>query len=229
MPGTTAQQIVEFLKPKYLVAVFEKLQSRHLRDRKHSVYFNGRCSNLISVQYGIPQGSVFGTLLFLIMINDLPFNIDIESDLFADDITLYATDRNVNELKVTITQSFDKAASWFLANGLNDNKTQIKYSSLRREVLTPSLTHFEHLMVHPLHKSTLMYYCIITGSHVSDRTLLITTPTEKQGVIRPLQNRAKPFQIINNQELDKPTRYEIFMGGAPESESNWMQLCVSTR
>ena len=45
---------------------------------------------------GVPQGSVLGTLFFLVYINDLVDSIDCDVRMFADDTSLFST---VNEVK----------------------------------------------------------------------------------------------------------------------------------
>ena len=46
---------------------------------------NGSYSDYSSIESGVPQGSVFGPLLFLVYINDLKRNIKANIKLFVDD------------------------------------------------------------------------------------------------------------------------------------------------
>ncbi len=59
--------------------------------RKQSVVVGGDCSDWVSVQSGIPQGTVLGPLLFWLFINDLSDNLTSTVRLFADDCVVYRT------------------------------------------------------------------------------------------------------------------------------------------
>ena len=51
----------------------------------HRVVLNGQCSSWEFSQLGVPQGSVLGSFLFLIYINDLTDNVKSTCKIFADD------------------------------------------------------------------------------------------------------------------------------------------------
>lgn len=67
-----------------------------------------------TVNRGVPQGSVFGPLLFLVLVNDL--GDDRVSLLFADDTTFMSRGRTPQQaMKVAVSDIRD-AKTWFTAN-----------------------------------------------------------------------------------------------------------------
>ena len=60
-----------------------------LTSRKQKVILDGQSSWSSPVISGVPQGTVFGPLLFLSYINDLPDRISSDVRLFAKDLILY--------------------------------------------------------------------------------------------------------------------------------------------
>ena len=61
----------------------------YLRDRKQRVALNGQNTDWRKLNSGVPQGSVRGSLLFVIYINDLPDGIMSICEIFADDTPLF--------------------------------------------------------------------------------------------------------------------------------------------
>ena len=60
-----------------------------LADRKQRVVLPGAVSEWEYIQAGVPQGSILGSLLFLLYINDIVNDIGSNIRLFVDDTSLY--------------------------------------------------------------------------------------------------------------------------------------------
>ena len=76
-----------------------KLFKSYLSDRSQYVKVNGVKSSLLSILFGVPQGSILGPLLFLIFINDLPDTTSLYVKLFADDTFLCAQNTDFDLLE----------------------------------------------------------------------------------------------------------------------------------
>ena len=75
-----------------------------------------------TVNYGTPQGSCLGPLIFLIFVNDMQLHLnDVESVQFADDTTILFGHRNLNYLKYCLERELEILSDWFRANKLTLN------------------------------------------------------------------------------------------------------------
>jgi hypothetical protein len=101
----------------------------YLRDRYQRVEIQNKNSNHNSfsnwgvIKHGVPQGSILGSLLFLLYINDLSKTINRKSKpiLFADDTSIIFTNSNPKNFKKDIKSTFEILNKWFIANRLSLN------------------------------------------------------------------------------------------------------------
>ena len=79
-------------------------------------------SDTYPIDYGTPQGSCLGPLIFLIFANNMSLHItDVDVIQFADDTTLLFGHRNRNYLKYCTERELENLQDWFYANKLTLN------------------------------------------------------------------------------------------------------------
>ena len=81
--------------PKNLLAWFKS----YLNERKFKININTSYSSSSNLICDVPQGSILGSLLFLLYINDLPQAIISDSLLYADDTCIVFQHKNVTEIE----------------------------------------------------------------------------------------------------------------------------------
>ena len=92
------------------------------------VSINNIPSDLLKVNFGVPQGSVLGPLLFLVYINDLHNSIRFSSPFhFADDTGLLNIQDSMHAINRTLNKDLRELSFWLNANkiALNVAKTEI--------------------------------------------------------------------------------------------------------
>jgi len=94
----------------------------YLSNRKQFVTIGNIKSEILTVNCGVPQGSVLGPTLFLLYINDLINTSKLLSfHLFADDSNLFYSHKNLNELQAIMNVELESIYSWLCANKLSLN------------------------------------------------------------------------------------------------------------
>ncbi len=129
------------LKSFGIVGLENSWFNNYLTDRQQQVQYNGSRSSFRPVQYGVPQGSILGPLLFLVLVADLPGeilahaedNVKIGVSTYADDTLCWVAGRESEEVRAKLEELSSTIVTYATKNylDLNESKTQVLWSPSR--------------------------------------------------------------------------------------------------
>ena len=86
-----------------------------LTNRQQCVNVNGVTSDLLTILYGVPQGSILGPILFSLFINEIADIVNCGLVLYADDTVIYHHDHKV------LQDNLERISEWCNNNLLTIN------------------------------------------------------------------------------------------------------------
>ena len=84
-------------------------------------------STYLPCDFGVPQGSILGPLIFLIFVNDLAYHLKCPIEQYADDTTLSSSSKDIGILSQELTEDCNTLSNWMAQNSfkLNADKTTV--------------------------------------------------------------------------------------------------------
>ena len=117
---------------------FKLLQS-YLSDRSACTVVDGKLSDRLPVEAGVPQGSRLGPLLFIIFINDIITDLESTPQIFADDTTLLAFANDTHETTSILNRDLNKVSIWAKKFKVTFNSTKTKDMIFSKQIINNSL------------------------------------------------------------------------------------------
>ena len=114
--------------------------SDYLFNREQQVVYDGTLSDPYKITHGVPQGSILGPLLFIILVNDIGNQLSKCSIMmYADDTVLYYSSKRVSDIESIVNKESSVVKQWVdkncLALNLKQGKTEfILYGSKLKDI-----------------------------------------------------------------------------------------------
>ena len=119
--------------------------SSYLFHRSQVVFLDRVLSNREFITYGVPQGSILGPLLFILLINDLPLQSKhCQVLMYADDTVIYYSNKCLQEIERCINSDANAIQLWMQENCLILNpkkgKTEFVIFAARKRNIPVNIT-----------------------------------------------------------------------------------------
>ena len=99
----------------------------YLFGRRQSVIYDGSCSASQPVVCGVPQGSILGPMLFILLINDIDHQFNsCKILLYADDTVVFTSSKKHETIEKDLNSDLSNLTNWFYENNLVVNLKQGK-------------------------------------------------------------------------------------------------------
>ena len=99
-----------------------KWMESYLSNRRQFVLFKDVQSEYATVTCGVPQGSIMGSLLFLLYVNDIAnVSTSLLPILFADDTNVFLTGNNIDQMIEIMNGELNNVFLWLNSNKLSLN------------------------------------------------------------------------------------------------------------
>ena len=116
---STPLSIILDLKTLWINGISYNFLSTYLSNRKQYVQFESSCSKMLDIQHGVPQGSILGSLLFVIYINDFPNASKLfQFIMYAENTSLSCCVDTIqsNNKDMVINTELSNVNNWLVSN-----------------------------------------------------------------------------------------------------------------
>ena len=91
----------------------------YLSNKSFQVNVRGKYSFTAKVDFGVPQGSILGPLLFLLYVNNMEQAVDCDLFQYGDDSCLVYQHKDVKVIEKNLNKNCSYVCDWFVDSKLN--------------------------------------------------------------------------------------------------------------